>query len=50
MPLLRKLSEKAKKKLQHQLYLARENPELVIDIAGCELLEVSLCNLYIVCL
>lgn len=40
MPLFRKRSEKAKKRSDHQQWLAQENPEPVFDVSNCELNEV----------
>ncbi|KAK2182005.1 hypothetical protein NP493_372g05009 [Ridgeia piscesae] len=40
MPLFRRQSEKARKKLQHQMYLAKESPDKTFDISGCELTKV----------
>ncbi|KAL4219600.1 E3 ubiquitin-protein ligase lrsam1 [Mactra antiquata] len=40
MPLFRKQSTNAKKRQDHQQYLAKENPEPVIDLSNCEIDEV----------
>lgn len=40
MPLFRRQSEKARRKLQHQMYLAKESPDKTFDISGCELTKV----------
>ncbi|KAI0213680.1 hypothetical protein LSAT2_001276 [Lamellibrachia satsuma] len=40
MPLFRRQSEKARKKLQHQMYLAEESPDKTFDISDCELTKV----------
>lgn len=40
MPLFRKQSDKAKKRSDHQKWLAQENPEPVFDVSNCELSEV----------
>ncbi|KAL4218298.1 hypothetical protein ACF0H5_023034 [Mactra antiquata] len=39
MPLFRKQSTNAKKRQDHQQYLAKENPEPVIDLSNCEIDE-----------
>ncbi|KAK2150813.1 hypothetical protein LSH36_387g02085 [Paralvinella palmiformis] len=39
MPLFRKQSHSAKKRLQHQQYLAKESPEKTYDISDCELTD-----------
>ncbi|KAK6196049.1 hypothetical protein SNE40_001348 [Patella caerulea] len=40
MHLFRSQSDEAKKRLQHQLYLAQENPEPYIDISGCQISSI----------
>ncbi|XP_053380258.1 E3 ubiquitin-protein ligase LRSAM1-like [Mercenaria mercenaria] len=40
MPLFRKQSTKAKKRQDHQQYLAKENPEPVFDLSNCEIEEI----------
>ncbi|ESO96160.1 hypothetical protein LOTGIDRAFT_160147 [Lottia gigantea] len=50
MPFFRSQSDEAKRRLQHQLYLAQENPEPEFDISGCQIAEIpssvfSLCRI-----
>ncbi|ELT97818.1 hypothetical protein CAPTEDRAFT_217214 [Capitella teleta] len=39
MPLFKRQSNEAKKRLQHMLYIAKESPESNFDISGCEISE-----------
>ncbi|XP_060571912.1 E3 ubiquitin-protein ligase LRSAM1-like [Ruditapes philippinarum] len=40
MPLFRKQSTNAKKRQDHQQYLAKENPEPIFDLSNCEIEEI----------
>ncbi|KAL5012900.1 hypothetical protein ScPMuIL_011451 [Solemya velum] len=49
MPLFRKQSAKARRRQEHQQYLAKESPEPCIDLSNCEIQEIpsgvfSLCR------